>query len=98
MPEAPVRRGGSSAEEVGFEPTVGCPTHDFQSCRFGRSRTPPRVQPGQANGRGSHEPAGGELQVHRRHSKATSLAALAPLYDRMQPRFTFMSPKIMGSL
>ena len=29
------------AEEVGFEPTVGCPTHDFQSCRFGRSRTPP---------------------------------------------------------
>jgi hypothetical protein len=37
------------AEEVGFEPTVGCPTHDFQSCRFGRSRTPPRLQPGQAN-------------------------------------------------
>jgi site-specific DNA recombinase len=29
------------AERVGFEPTVGCPTHDFQSCRFGRSRTPP---------------------------------------------------------
>jgi hypothetical protein len=37
------------AEEVGFEPTVGCPTHDFQSCRFGRSRTPPRMQPGQAS-------------------------------------------------
>ncbi len=35
------------AEEVGFEPTVGCPTHDFQSCRFGRSRTPP--ERGQAN-------------------------------------------------
>jgi hypothetical protein len=32
----------STAERVGFEPTVGCPTHDFQSCRFGRSRTPPR--------------------------------------------------------
>jgi len=31
------------AEAVGFEPTVGCPTHDFQSCRFGRSRTPPRA-------------------------------------------------------
>lgn len=31
----------TTAEEVGFEPTVGCPTHDFQSCRFGRSRTPP---------------------------------------------------------
>jgi site-specific DNA recombinase len=29
------------AEEVGFEPTVGCPTHAFQACRFGRSRTPP---------------------------------------------------------
>ena len=30
------------AEEVGFEPTEGCPSHDFQSCRFGRSRTPPQ--------------------------------------------------------
>jgi hypothetical protein len=29
------------AEEVGFEPTVSCPTHAFQACRFGRSRTPP---------------------------------------------------------
>ena len=29
------------AEEVGFEPTEGFPSHDFQSCRFGRSRTPP---------------------------------------------------------
>ena len=31
------------AERVGFEPTVTCATHDFQSCRFGRSRTPPRM-------------------------------------------------------
>jgi Integrase core domain len=31
------------AEEVGFEPTVSFPTHDFQSCRFGRSRTPPEL-------------------------------------------------------
>ncbi len=31
------------AERVGFEPTVSFPTHDFQSCRFGRSRTPPRT-------------------------------------------------------
>ena len=46
------------AEEVGFEPTVGCPTHDFQSCRFGRSRTPPRLQPGQANGPGGPGSAG----------------------------------------
>jgi site-specific DNA recombinase len=32
------------AERVGFEPTVGFPTHDFQSCRFGRSRTPPGMR------------------------------------------------------
>ena len=42
------------AEEVGFEPTVGCPTHHFQSCRFGRSRTPPGVQPGQGRMAPSH--------------------------------------------
>ena len=30
------------AETVGFEPTVSCPTHAFQACRFGRSRTSPR--------------------------------------------------------
>ena len=29
------------AEGVGFEPTVGCPTHALQACRFGRSRIPP---------------------------------------------------------
>ena len=45
------------AEEVGFEPTVGCPTHDFQSCRFGRSRTPPELQPAQANGSDRSRPA-----------------------------------------
>src|ERR1700730_8309053 len=33
------------AERVGFEPTVSFPTHDFQSCRFGRSRTPPDAGP-----------------------------------------------------
>jgi hypothetical protein len=32
----------SPAEEVGFEPTDPCRSHDFQSCRFGRSRTPPK--------------------------------------------------------
>ncbi len=26
---------------MGFEPTDPCRSHDFQSCRFGRSRTPP---------------------------------------------------------
>ena len=34
------------AEEVGFEPTVSFPTHAFQACRFGRSRTPPEPPPG----------------------------------------------------
>ena len=34
---------GFLAERVGFEPTEGFPSHDFQSCRFGRSRTPPGV-------------------------------------------------------
>src|SRR5215471_10046537 len=29
------------AEGQGFEPWVSCPTHAFQACRFGRSRTPP---------------------------------------------------------
>ena len=30
-----------AAETVGFEPTVSFPTHAFQACRFGRSRTSP---------------------------------------------------------
>ena len=38
---APSRPSSSMAEGVGFEPTVGCPTHAFQACRFGRSRIPP---------------------------------------------------------
>src|SRR3954451_23152900 len=38
--------GSTLAEGVGFEPTVGCPTHAFQACRFGRSRTPPGSRSG----------------------------------------------------
>ena len=38
-----VARTHRLAEGVGFEPTVSCPTHAFQACRFGRSRTPPGV-------------------------------------------------------
>ena len=34
------------AEGVGFEPTVSLPTHAFQACRFGRSRTPPGCRAG----------------------------------------------------
>ena len=29
------------AERVGFEPTVGCPTHAFQACAFDRSAISP---------------------------------------------------------
>ncbi len=48
------RLGGSAkrlAEAVGFEPTVGCPTHAFQACRFGRSRTPPSTSTLRLSGR-----------------------------------------------
>ena len=38
----------SLAEGVGFEPTVSCPTHAFQACRFGRSRIPPERGDGTA--------------------------------------------------
>ena len=45
-PKLPAEQGErcdyDNAEEVGFEPTDPCRSHDFQSCRFGRSRTPPR--------------------------------------------------------
>ena len=44
---------GTRAEGVGFEPTVGCPTHAFQACRFGRSRIPP----GTPDPSRRHEPA-----------------------------------------
>ena len=43
------------AEAVGFEPTVSFPTHDFQSCRFGRSRTPPDAG-APRSGRGADSP------------------------------------------
>ena len=42
----PGLKASNLAEGVGFEPTEGCPSHAFQACRFGRSRTPPRVPPG----------------------------------------------------
>ena len=38
------------AEEVGFEPTDPCGSHDLQSCRFVRSRTPPRAARAQQHG------------------------------------------------
>ena len=31
------------AERVGFEPTEACTSHAFQACRFGHSRTSPRL-------------------------------------------------------
>ena len=30
-----------SAEDEGFEPSVGCPTHAFQACALGRYANPP---------------------------------------------------------
>ena len=43
--------GAITAEGVGFEPTEGCPSHAFQACRFGRSRTPPGAKKGSAHAR-----------------------------------------------
>ena len=33
--------GKSGAEDEGFEPSVGCPTHAFQACALGRYANPP---------------------------------------------------------
>ena len=33
--------GLSCAEDEGFEPSVGCPTHAFQACALGRYANPP---------------------------------------------------------
>ena len=33
-----------SAEDEGFEPSVGCPTHAFQACALGRYANPPFIQ------------------------------------------------------
>ena len=35
------------AEREGFEPSVPCGTHDFQSCPFGHSGISPKVEPAQ---------------------------------------------------
>ncbi len=64
-PSSPVRglKDDYLAEGVGFEPTVSFPTHAFQACRFGRSRTPPRWPPRRTPGapfasRGGHPTTG----------------------------------------
>ena len=31
------------AEDEGFEPSVGCPTHAFQACALGRYANPPLI-------------------------------------------------------
>ena len=38
------------AERVGFEPTVGCPTHAFQACAFDRSAISPESLSDSASG------------------------------------------------
>jgi hypothetical protein len=74
------------AEEVGFEPTVGCPTHDFQSCRFGRSRTPPELQPGQANGSDRSRPADRPVTL--------SIRRRTRLYPCMRPHVRLREPTL----
>lgn len=44
LPIPPLRHG-TTAEAVGFEPTVGFPTSAFKADAFGRSATPPRASP-----------------------------------------------------
>ena len=39
-----MKRHASVAEGEGFEPSVPFSTHDFQSCTFGHSVTPPGVE------------------------------------------------------
>jgi hypothetical protein len=34
------------AEDEGFEPSVGCPTHAFQACALGRYANPPVLHQG----------------------------------------------------
>jgi hypothetical protein len=33
-----------TAEDEGFEPSVGCPTHAFQACALGRYANPPLLR------------------------------------------------------
>jgi hypothetical protein len=37
--------GEGMTEEVGFEPTEACTSHDFQSCSLDHYETPPRQDP-----------------------------------------------------
>jgi hypothetical protein len=64
---APFNHSGTSpqnpasdlAEREGFEPSVPEGTHDFQSCRFDRSRTSPLLSGGQYSiGTGIYQPNG----------------------------------------
>ena len=52
---------------MGFEPTVSCPTHAFQACRFGRSRIPPE---------GGHRT--GQPRAYRRIRPGATLRAAPP--------------------
>ena len=52
-------RKDSMAERVGFEPTVGCPTHAFQACAFDRSA----ISPGTRGRRGLDPASGAEAST-----------------------------------
>ena len=49
------------AEDEGFEPAVGCPTHAFQACALGRYANPPALR------REPQRPKGSGVQRQLRH-------------------------------
>ena len=69
--------GNGSAEGVGFEPTVSCPTHAFQACRFGRSRIPPDV-----HADGAHAPARRRRPGDLRHTAGSAESCCLPALTR----------------
>ena len=66
------------AEGVGFEPTVSCPTHALQACRFVRSRIPPEPRVrladtlGPRPGRRTHPTRGWSVAATRANLAAAS--------------------------
>ena len=50
IPGLKLRPRDEMAEREGFEPSVPCDTHEFQSCTFGLSVTSPSNEPGGEGG------------------------------------------------
>ena len=45
---SPTQRYTESAEDEGFEPSIGFPIHAFQACALGRYANPPAPKLGQS--------------------------------------------------